>query len=131
VGLAFLGTISKDGGPRLHPVCPLLTEDELYVFVVPSPTRADLRRNGRYALHSFPTDDNEDACYLTGRAVEVEEEPERTRLAEQYAAERSQFGTTVEELDLQTLFRLDLERVLITRTTGHGDPDPQHEIWTP
>lgn len=53
----------------------------------------------------------------------------RARLAEQYAAERAAFGTTVEELDLQTLFRLDLDRVLITTTTGHGDPAPQHEVW--
>jgi len=25
------------GGPRLHPMCPLLTETGLYAFIVPSP----------------------------------------------------------------------------------------------
>ena len=55
VGLAFLGTVRKDGVARLHPVCPLLTDDdEMYLFVIPSLKREDLLRDGRYALHSFP-----------------------------------------------------------------------------
>jgi hypothetical protein len=29
VGLAFLGTTDRAGGPRVHPICPLLTDDEL------------------------------------------------------------------------------------------------------
>ena len=24
---------------------------------------------------------------------------------------------------------LDIDTVLLTRTTGHGDPDPQHTVW--
>ena len=27
VGLAFLATIRKDGGPCLHPFCPVLSQD--------------------------------------------------------------------------------------------------------
>ena len=68
VGLAFLGTVRKDGVARLHPVCPLLTTDRMYVFVVPSSKRNDLLRDGRCALHSFPCEDNEDAFGVTGRA---------------------------------------------------------------
>lgn len=34
VGLGFLATIREDGGPRLHPVCPVIAADGLYVFVV-------------------------------------------------------------------------------------------------
>ena len=33
---------------------------------VPGPKQADLHRDGRYALHSFPCEDNEDAFYCTG-----------------------------------------------------------------
>jgi hypothetical protein len=69
VGLAFLGTVRPDGGPRLHPICPLSGEDGLYTFVIPSPKRTDLVRDGRFALHSFAAEDNEDAFYVTGRAV--------------------------------------------------------------
>ena len=36
VGLAFLATVRADGGPRLHPMCPLLAETGLYAFIVPS-----------------------------------------------------------------------------------------------
>ena len=55
VGLAFLATIRRDGAPRLHPVCPVLSDDRLFVLITPSsPKRQDLLRDGRYALQSFP-----------------------------------------------------------------------------
>jgi hypothetical protein len=57
VGLAFLATVRPDGGPRVHPMCPLLTDEALYGFIVPSPKRADLHRDGRYAIHSFPAEE--------------------------------------------------------------------------
>ena len=38
VGLAFLGTVRPDGGPRLHPMCPLLTSTGLCAFMSPSPS---------------------------------------------------------------------------------------------
>ena len=61
IGLAFIATTRKDGGPRLHPCCPLIADGRLYVFVTgPSPKRFDLERDGRYALHSFPPADNDD-----------------------------------------------------------------------
>ena len=84
VGLAFLGTVRADGGPRLHPICPLLTETGLYAFVVPSPKQSDLHRDGRYAMHSFPLDDNEDAFYLSGTASHVSDPQIRDRLAQQF-----------------------------------------------
>src|SRR5204863_2361851 len=55
VGLAFLATVRKDGAPRLHPVCPVLSNDRLYVLITPdSPKKRDLVRDGRYALQTFP-----------------------------------------------------------------------------
>src|SRR5437667_7673460 len=45
VGLGFLGTVRADGGPRIHPICPLLTDDGLYAFLAPSLKRDDLRRS--------------------------------------------------------------------------------------
>src|SRR6266542_1688693 len=68
VGLAFLATLRRDGGPRLHPMCPLLTDDGVFAFIIPSPKQDDLRRDGRYAMHSFPCPDNEDAFHVAGRA---------------------------------------------------------------
>src|SRR5438093_12551441 len=55
VGLAFLATVRQDGAPRLHPVCPVLANDRLFVLITPaSPKLHDLQRDGRYALQTFP-----------------------------------------------------------------------------
>jgi len=86
VGLAFLGTVRADGGPRLHPMCPLLTG--LYAFIVSSPKQRDLHRDGRYAMHSFPLDDNENAFYLSGVASRVQDPQIRGRLAQQFRRAR-------------------------------------------
>src|SRR4051794_41803963 len=93
VGLGFLATVRTDGGPRLHPICPLLTDDALYAFIVPSPKQRDLARDGRFSLHSFPLPDNEDALYVTGRAEAVTDAPTRQRLADQFAGERAHIGS--------------------------------------
>ena len=70
VGLAFLATVRKDGGPRLHPVCPVISSDRLFVLVTPtSPKRQDLLRDGRYALQSFPQPKpGSDEFYIAGKA---------------------------------------------------------------
>jgi hypothetical protein len=129
VGLAFLGTVARDGRPRVNPVCPLLTDDEVYAFVVSGPKRNDLVRDGRYTLHSFPTNDNEDAFSFGGRASAVGDAATRDRLAHQFVDERSAIGLGLDALEGQLLFRFDLERCMLTRTTGHGDPSPVHSIW--
>lgn len=36
-GLEFLATVRADGGPRVHPVCPTVFEDRLWVLVGDSP----------------------------------------------------------------------------------------------
>src|SRR6266851_903224 len=87
VGLAFLGTVRPDGGPRLHPICPVLVDDRLFAFLVPSPKRADLLRDPRYVLHSFPSPENEDAVYLAGVARHRDDDAVRGRLVDQFVAE--------------------------------------------
>src|SRR5204863_7350541 len=75
VGLAFLATVRKDGGPRLHPVCPVLSHGRLYVLIIlTSPKQQDLLRDGRYALQTFPQPKPDSAeFYLTGRADLIED----------------------------------------------------------
>jgi hypothetical protein len=129
VGLALLATVRTDGGPRLNPMCPVLADDRLFAFIVPGPKCRDLERDGRYAMHSFPCPDNEDAFMVTGDATRVDDEALRARLVAQFLTERSQFPMTEEDLAPQTLFELSVDRVLLTRTTGHGDPVPDHTVW--
>src|SRR4030088_274120 len=87
VGLAFLGTVRKDGGPRVHPVCPLITADAIYMLVTASYKRQDLHRDPRYALHSYPCPNNEDAFYLAGEAVLVIDDNVLDAVRAQFLAE--------------------------------------------
>ena len=127
VGLAFLATTRPDGGPRVHPMCPLLTADGVFAFIVPSPKQRDLRRDGRYAIHSFPCPENEDAFYLVGRARLVDDAAIREPMARQFVEERSQFPVAPPDQD--ALFEFGIDSCLLTRTTGHGDPNPVHLTW--
>lgn len=128
VGLAFLATVRPDGGPRLHPMCPVIDGDELYGLLIPSPKRDDLHRDGRYAMHSFPTDDNEDAFSITGSAAVVNDRLAWDSVAARFLQERK-WTEPPDDFDEQELFAFDIERCLLTTTTGHGDPHPTHTVW--
>jgi hypothetical protein len=70
-GVAYLATLRPDGGPRVHPVTPILG-DQLFLFMEPaSPKGQDLRRDGRYMLHCAVEDSNGGAgeFYVRGRAA--------------------------------------------------------------
>ena len=128
VGLAFLSTVRSDGGPRVHPICPLVDDAGLFAFIVPSPKRADLHRDGRYALHTVPLERSEDAFYLTGRARRVADHDLRHRLSRQFAVERAALAVPAPGPE-QHLFEFSVETAVLTRTTGHGDPAPVHTVW--
>jgi len=70
-GMGYLATVRPDGGPRVHPVSPVITGTGLYCFLVDSPKRRDLERDGRYALHSYPPEESDDEAYIAGHAVPV------------------------------------------------------------
>ena len=128
VGLAFLSTTRRDGGPRVHPMCPIIVGDLLVGLIVPGPKMYDLVRDGRYAMHSFPAEENEDAFYITGRATELHEHDFRRRVEGQFISERS-MSEHPPGIHEQRLFRFDIEGCLHTTTTGHGDPFPQHTVY--
>jgi hypothetical protein len=130
VGLAFLGTVRKDGGPRMHPMCPVIANDGLYAFIERGPKRFDLIRDGRYALHSFPPDKNEDAFYITGRVRIVDDAEEEAIVSKAFWTERGKDEAPAEATDLFCVEFL-IDRCMLTRTTGHGDWNPQHTIWKP
>ena len=128
VGLGLLATTRLDGGPRVHPICPLVTDAGIYAFIVPSPKQRDLHRDGRYALHTIPLERNEDAFYLTGVATHIENDDLRARLGRQFAEERAALNVPPPGPE-QDLFELYVETAVLTRTKGHGDLDPQHTVW--
>jgi hypothetical protein len=128
VGLAFLGTVRADGGPRLHPMCPLIMDEGLFAFLIPSPKRDDLHRDPRYAMHSFPADENEDAFYLTGEARPVNDRTVWSASEAQFLRERS-MDAAPPYFDEHQLLEFEIEGCLYTKTTGHGDPRPEHQRW--
>jgi hypothetical protein len=128
VGLGYLATTRPDGGPRVHPMCPILTDRGAFTFIVPSPKQRDLRRDGRYALHSFPRPDNEDAFSCRGRVRLLDDDQARAELGAVFVAERAELGVPLPAPD-DALFELLLDGCLLTRTTGHGDPEPVHRVW--
>ena len=123
VGLGYLATVRKDGGPRLHPVCPVIAHGGLYVFIGNhSPKVHDLRRDGRFALHSFPLPDVDDEFYVAGRA-RVEDSPAvRAIVYEAYTATGA-FTTD------DTLFELLLERALHARYGSRPSWPPVYTKW--
>jgi hypothetical protein len=128
VGLAFLGSVRPDGGPRLHPMCPVLQGDGLYGFLVPGPKRTDLHRDPRFAMHSFPAENDENAFYVTGVAHPVIEVAVTKAAASVFFEERS-WDAPPPGFAEQELFEFLIERALLTTTTGHGDPAPRHQVW--
>jgi hypothetical protein len=70
-GVAYLGTLRADGGPRVHPVTPIVGE-QLFLFMEPtSPKRRDLERDARYTLHCAVEDMNGGGgeFYVRGRGI--------------------------------------------------------------
>ena len=130
VGLAYLATVSAVGSPRLHPMCPLLNGRGVFAFIIPSPKQRDLHRDGRFAMHSFPRPDDEDALFLSGQARLVSNHRARSALSDQFVAERRQFSVPPPSAE-DHLFEFDIERALLTITTGHGDPHPVKQVWRP
>ena len=131
VGLAFLATVRQDGGPRVHPICPVLVDDRLYGLIVPGPKLNDLRRDPRYALHTetYPPPRQDDGFYMTGTAVEVRDAATQDRIATQFLAERGQ-KERWPGFDDQVMFEFLLDRCLLSITTpGDAFPGPQHTPW--
>jgi hypothetical protein len=130
IGLGFLATVRTDGGPRLHPICPLLTDDGLYGFIVQGPKLEDLRRDPRYALHSetFPPPRHDDAFYVTGTAVFVNDAALRASLTRQVVAEHDLLAPW-DGFETEELVELKLDRCLLTLTEAQDGFPAGHTIW--
>ena len=124
-GIAFLATVRKDGAPRLHPICPTLVDGLLYALILPtSPKCGDLKRDGRYALHTFPAKDRDDEFLVTGRAYFVDDRAQEAKVREDQVAR----GMTSSQDEV--LFRFDIERVMHARYPGgHGTWPPKYSVW--
>jgi hypothetical protein len=130
LGLGFLATVRSDGGPRVHPICPLLNEEGLYGFIVPGPKLQDLRRDNRYALHTetFPPPRHGDAFYLTGAAIELSQVELRTALTQQLLIEHH-LEEPWPDFEDQALVEFNIEGCLLTLTATRDGLPAGHTTW--
>jgi hypothetical protein len=124
-GVAFLSTVRKDGGPRVHPVMPVLAEGTLHVFVVAMSYKyRDLLRDNRYALHAMGPAEGGEEFYITGRARPIDD-------ARQRRAVQAASGDRLGGHDFEALFALDLEAALHTKwdNWGTAQTSPAYNKW--
>ena len=73
----FISTVARDGRPRIAPVSPIFTPDNLYISVGQNtPKRFDLINDGRYVLHANLGADGQE-FQVSGRATLVTDAAER------------------------------------------------------
>ena len=105
-GLALLGTLRRDGSPRISPVEPYFTQDDLVFGAMAwSAKRHDLARDPRCVLHSVVSepDAGEPELKLYGHAIELDARA-RSRVARGWWAEPSD--------DAAAVFALRIERAV-------------------
>jgi hypothetical protein len=124
VGLAFIATVREAGTPRLHPVCPVISQEKMYVFILPeSPKLRDLERTGYYAMQAFPqAKPDSDEFYLTGKATRINDPEVFSRVLDD-----AKHPASPDEI----LFELELDRVMHTHWEGFGTSEYRsiHEKW--
>jgi len=115
--VAYLGTVRADGGPRVHPVTPILGE-QLFLFMEPtSPKGKDLQRDPRYTLHCAVEDSSggNGEFYLRGHAQLVEDLSLRAQAVK---------AATYDPAERYILFVLSVEFAFMN-TYKDGEPNPQ------
>lgn len=106
-GVVLLGTIRKDGSPRISPVEPFLVEGDLQLGMMPRSLKArDLRRDPRCTVHSAVSDRmaKDGEFKLHGRAIDVRD-PEKRRLYEKTLLDK--IGWSPEGMDYP-LFSIEI-----------------------
>ena len=106
----------------MHPVTPIFSADSLLISVTnESPKRRDLDRDGRFAPHALPGDDDEE-FYRTGSVVRVDDAARRA------TAHHEAIFTP---RDSDPLFELVTDVCLWSRWENMGQPNthPVRRVW--
>lgn len=118
--VAYLGTVRKNGLPRLHPVTPIIGEGHLYLYMEPtSPKGKDLERGSAYVLHSTVADNDgsNGEFQLTGYASRVHDATARKQAA------------ALGALELEARYILFELGIVESRSTVYRDDVPVHRRW--
>ncbi len=124
-GMVMLGTLRKDGSPRISPVEVIFTEGQLYLGMMWRSKKAlDLLRDPRCTIHSATSDrDGSQGDFkLFGRAVEVNDLEVRRRYCD---AVYEKIEWKPEEPEFH-LFSIDIESAALIE---FKDEKMTHGVW--
>lgn len=117
-GVVLVGTLTRDGSPRITPVEPMVMEGDIWLGMMPGSAKAlDLQRDPRCLVHSIVTDRHgtEGDVKVRGRAVPVTDSDDRERFADAVEA-KIDWRPTGD----YPLFRIDIESVAHAVVEGVG-----------
>jgi hypothetical protein len=123
VGLVLVGTLRRNGWPRISPVEPLITDGSLYLGMMWQSKKAlDLLADPRCVVHSTVTDKGgtEGDVKIYGRAVDIVDPDERERYG---VALHDRIGWRPDS-DFH-LFAVDISEVGFFRVAG-GEHEVRH-----
>ena len=124
-GLSLVGTLRRDGWPRISPVEPFIADGQLYLGMMWQSRKAlDLLRDPHCVVHSTVSDReaSEGEFKVYGRAVPVSDTDERRRFGDAvYAA----IGFRPEEPEFHC-FAISIESVASSELR---DGQFHHQIW--
>jgi Pyridoxamine 5'-phosphate oxidase len=129
--VAFLASVRPDGGPRLHPFCPVLAGGRLFAAIPrSSPKGSDLRRDPRCVIHALPGPDDDELC-IRARARDVTAD-EASRVLVRRVVANSGVGGMIETVSHDPLFEFELERVDVAKWLDIGQPGtrPIRQRWS-
>jgi hypothetical protein len=150
-GVVLVGTIRRDGAPRISPVEPWVMDGDLWLSMLWGSTKAaDLGRDSRILVHSVVTgrDGGEGEFKVRGRARAEDDSSVQRRYADEVAAglgwrpEPGQFHLFAVDIDDVTFIRyVDATGdQFVTRWPGHefvrratgatmvGAPEPRQDL---
>lgn len=120
-GEGVLATVRDGGLPRINPVAIGIVDGRLVTFVVATSAKAaDLRADGRYALHAHLDLNAPDEFGVRGRARFVEDHALRRSVLETWAFDASSGFDLVE---------LDIEHALVGRRSNRDEWPPRYTSW--
>ena len=117
--ISYLATVRRDGGPRVHPFCPLVGDGRLFAAIPrSSPKGWDLRRDPRCVIHAMPGPEDDELC-IRATAREVSDHAS-IRAALRAVVARTHVGGMIESVSDDPLFEFDIDQVDVARWVDIG-----------
>jgi hypothetical protein len=116
----LLATVRDDEPPRIHPIYVAIVDGRLYAFLLGSAKRADLERDGRYAMHSHQDAAAPSEFMIRGRANGVTDAATLARVSA---------GWYFEIDESFRLFEFGIESAVLGERDSPDEWPPRYSTW--